>query len=36
MAEIDMQDLAQRLEGEARHLWIHIETEGRMEKYPGP
>ncbi|KAK3065490.1 hypothetical protein LTS18_006201 [Coniosporium uncinatum] len=34
MAELDVQDLTQRLQGEARDLWIHIETEGRLEKYP--
>lgn len=35
MAQVDAQEVADRLVDEQRDLWIHIDSSTPMEKYPG-
>jgi len=35
MANVDAHELAHRLVDELRDLWIHIESDSPLDKYPG-
>jgi Xaa-Pro dipeptidase len=35
MEAIDGTDLAARLSVEAKEYWVHLDTDGSLEKYPG-
>jgi hypothetical protein len=35
MAQLDAKEVSDRLEGENRDLWVHIEADTPLEKYPG-
>jgi len=35
MAQLDAKEVSDRLEGEDRDLWVHIEADAPLEKYPG-
>ena len=35
MSQLDAKEVSDRLEGEDRDLWVHIEADTPLEKYPG-